>query len=325
MRRFILAAAMALAALRIAPAAAEAAHGWRHGVIDPKNDAGFLLMVQEGGFAARHGLALEIVPLQSDALLLKALVAGELDSYEGGPGSAIVAAARGADVRIVGCHWPGLPHGLFVAAALASPADLKGRSIAISAPGALPDLLARGVLARFGIAAGDVRFVSLGSDPDRFKALAAHVVDVAVVSGEYQPIAAAQGLKLLIAGRDVMPDYVRLCLVTSGDRVAAHGDDLAAFLAAEIEALRHAVADREAALALTRRIARTGPDDPRPAFVYDDAVRTGAVDPEIALPINKLRWMQDQLVATGSLPRPGDLARAVDPGPRTRALALAGR
>src|SRR2546422_5117305 len=35
------------------------------------------------------------------------------ESYEGGPGSGIVAAARGADIRIVACAWPGFVHGVF--------------------------------------------------------------------------------------------------------------------------------------------------------------------------------------------------------------------
>ena len=70
-------------------------------------------MMVTRGFAEKQGLKLDIMQIKADQIGLKALLAGELDSYEGGPGGAIVAAARGADVKILGCHWPGLVHGLF--------------------------------------------------------------------------------------------------------------------------------------------------------------------------------------------------------------------
>jgi NitT/TauT family transport system substrate-binding protein len=80
---------------------------WRHGVIEPKGDAGFSLMVGQRGFAEKHGLKLEIIALKNGATAHKALLAGELDSIESSPGSAILAGAHGADIKIVGCDWPG--------------------------------------------------------------------------------------------------------------------------------------------------------------------------------------------------------------------------
>jgi NitT/TauT family transport system substrate-binding protein len=113
-----LAGAIALAAIlllaEIPNAPAQELKAWRHGVIDPKGDAGFSLMVGQRGFAEKHGLKLEIVALKNEATAHKALLAGELDSIESSPGSAILAAAHGADIKIVGCDWPGVPHGLMV-------------------------------------------------------------------------------------------------------------------------------------------------------------------------------------------------------------------
>src|ERR1051326_3598473 len=95
--------------LGVTPAAAQKA--WRHAIIEAKSDAGFAMMVTRG-FAEKQGLKLELQQIKADQIGLKALLAGELDSYEGGPGGAIVAAARGADVKILGCPWPGLVPGL---------------------------------------------------------------------------------------------------------------------------------------------------------------------------------------------------------------------
>src|SRR6202790_2270863 len=105
-----------MAAAIAVPAGAQAAKPWRHGIIAPKSDAGFLLMAARRGFAEREGLKLELLEVKDDQIGLKALLAGELDSYEGGVQGTIAADIRGAEVKIIGCHWPLVPHGLMVKA-----------------------------------------------------------------------------------------------------------------------------------------------------------------------------------------------------------------
>src|SRR6266850_516755 len=87
---------------------------WKHGIIEPKSDAGIFYAASKRDFAHKLGLKLEFVPLKTDTIGLKAALAGELDSFEGGPGGTIVAAARGADVKVIGCNWIVVPHGVFV-------------------------------------------------------------------------------------------------------------------------------------------------------------------------------------------------------------------
>src|SRR6185312_17002535 len=97
---------IAAASLLVAGAQAAELKSWKHGVIEPKGDAGFMLMVGQRDFATRRGLKLEIVSLKNGATAHKALLAGELDSIESSPGAAILAGARGADIKIIGCDWP---------------------------------------------------------------------------------------------------------------------------------------------------------------------------------------------------------------------------
>ena len=148
MARYI--AALAMAVLGPSASAADL-KPWKHVVIEPKGDAGFMLMVGAHDFASRHGLKLEIVPMKNGALAHKALLAGEVDSIESSPGAAILAGARGADIKIIGCDWPGLPYGIFVRPEINSLADLKGKTFAISAPSANPAVVARGVLQKYGV------------------------------------------------------------------------------------------------------------------------------------------------------------------------------
>ena len=78
-------------------AAAQSPKIWRHGVIEPKSDAGFVMMASRRDFGNKFGLKIETLALKNGQIAIKALLAGELDSVESGAGEAIVAGAAGAD------------------------------------------------------------------------------------------------------------------------------------------------------------------------------------------------------------------------------------
>ena len=264
------------------PAAAQG-KPWKHALLNAKADAGFFMMSAKRGFAEKQGLKLDLLQVKDDQIGLKALIAGEVDSFEGGPQGAFAAVARGADVKIIGCHWVVLPHGIYARDDIHKVEDLKGKSIAVSSPNTMPDLLARAALAKYGVAPDQVKLAAVGGDRERYQALAGGVVEGAVVSNEYQP-AMPKTLHLLIAGRDAVPNFLRVCLMTSGKVLKERGDDVVRFLAAEMQALRYALSHKVETVALTQEIIHAKPDDPRPAFVYDDAVahhadRSGIADP----------------------------------------------
>ncbi len=325
--RSMLGAMLLAGAVLAAPdaGAADALKPWRHGLLEAKSDAGIMLMPSRDGFAEKQGLKLEIVQVKSDIIGLQALLAGELDSYEGGIGGSVKVAARGTDVKIVGCYWLAVPHGIFVRNQLSSVAEIKGKSLAISAPGAMPDILAHALLEKNGIAAADIKFVNLGSDLDRFKALAAGVVDAAVVSGEYVPIAEKQGVKLLVPGREVLPNYLRTCIHMRGKTIQERREVAVHFLATEISGLRYALSHRAESLELTQLLTEAKADDPRAAYLFDDVIRSGAVDPEMPIPMDKIAWMQDLLVKSGDMAQAGEVSRMVDPSLRLQALEILGR
>jgi NitT/TauT family transport system substrate-binding protein len=296
---------------------------WKHGLINAKADAGIFLMVSKRDFAAKQGLKLEISQFKDDQIALKSLIAGEVDSFEGGPQGVFAADSKGADVKILGCHWVVVPHGIYAKENIAKVADLKGKSIAVSAPNSMPDMLARSALEKYRLSDKDVKLAAIGSDHDRYQALIGGVVDAAVISNEYQPIA-PKNVHLLVAGRDAVPNFLRVCIISTAKKLAERGDDAVKFLAAEMNALRFALTNRDATVALTREIINAKPDDPRPAFVYDDAVEHKAVDPTLPLPVEKIQWIQEQMVKSGKLAKPLDMKDVTAPEYREKALKLVG-
>src|SRR6266436_2602212 len=246
--RLVAAGAMLAACAGTAPA--QAPKPWKHGIIAPKADAGFLLMAAKRGFAEREGLKLELLEVKDDQIGLKALLAGELDSYEGGAQGAIAAGVRGGDVKIMGCHWVVVPHGIMVKAGIEKMEDLKGKAIAVSAPGSFPDMLARLALAKFNIAPSDVRLAAVGGDRDRFTALLGGVVDAAVVSNEYMPLPAVKGMTVLVEAREVLPKFLRFCVLMTGKTVVERREDAIRFMTAQIKAFRYAVTHRDETIKL---------------------------------------------------------------------------
>ena len=318
--------AIALSAFVVSGSAAlaQSPRVWKHGVIEPKADAGLIVAGLQGSFPEKFGLKIELLNLKSDVLGLKALLAGELDSYEGGPAGAITADTRGAEVKVIGCLWPRIPPGLFVRAEITELKQLKGKTIAISAPNAFPDLLARAALKKDGINPDDVKFANLGGDADRFKSLMANVVQASVSSSEFLAIAPPE-VKLLFAGRELMPNFVRTCAMTSAKVIKERRDDVVRFLASEISGARWAVQHRDDVIKLTRDFAGIKPEDPRPAFIYDESLKNKDYDAEMNVSGEKLAWLQNLLVETGDVTKPIDIARTFDADLRKDALALIAR
>jgi len=314
----LLAAATALAG-GLSAAAAQDLKVWKHGVIEPKGDGGFSFMVGQRDFAAKRGLKIEMVKMKSGSLAHRALLAGELDSIESSPGAAILAGARGADIKIVGCDWPHPPQGLMVRPNIGKVEDLKGKTVAVSAPGSLPNLLMGAILEKYHVPATEVKSANLGGDLDRYKAVIGGVADAGMVAAEFMAVA-PKDIKMLVSGREALPNYVRLCVTMTGKTIAARRTDAVGFVAAEMEALHFAVAHRDDTIKVTRELINAKPDDPRPAFVFDDTVKNQMIDPELSLPVDKLTWMQSELVKAGNLKKPIDIAKIVDPSIRADAI-----
>jgi NitT/TauT family transport system substrate-binding protein len=301
-----------------------AADVWRHGMVEAKSDAGFAFMAADHGFGQKLGLDLQTEQFKGDAIAMKALIAGDVDSYEGSPGSPLIAASHGADVKVVGCYWPGLNYDIIAKKSVGGIHDLTGKIFAISSPGALPDLFARAVLQTAKIAPTSVSFVAMGSDADRFRSVSAGIVDAAAVSSEFEPILDKAGLKVVARAHDLAPNFLRFCIYMTGQTLAQRPDDAAKFLASEIMAIRYAVSHVDETVALTRSITHAKPDDPRPSFIAHEAVTDHLVDPNIPIPLAKLAWMQDLFIQTGNLQTKVDLSKFVDTDIRNKALQIAG-
>jgi len=308
-RSFIFAAAVFFACGLSAVNAQEKV--WKHGILEAKSDSGFIAMVNKGGFDAKWGLKVELLQIEAGATLMKALIAGEIDSVDMGAAEAIVAGVRGTGVKIVGCTWPGVPQVVLAKAEIKTLADLKGKIIAISSPGSLPDMLMRGMLDAENIPASDVSFATQGADLDRYKSLVAGIVDAAVVSNEFEAIM-PPNIKVLMKGSTAVPKFIRLCVATSSKVLAERRDDLVHFVAAEMDAYNYAATHRDETVKLAREMTHAKPDDKRAEFITDQAIRDKQIDPTLAIPIDRIDWMQNLFLKAGVIPKTVPAASFID-------------
>ena len=297
---------------------------WKHGILEAKSDAGFIAMVDKGGFATKRGLKIELLQIKAGATLMKALIAGEIDSVDMGAAEAIVASAHGTGVKIVGCTWPGVPQVVLAKAEVSTLADLKGKTVAISSPGSLPDLLFRAMLDTANVPLAEVKLATQGADLDRYKSLVAGITDAAVVSNEFEAVMPSN-IKVLAKGGTAVPKFIRLCVATSNKVLAERRADLVNFLAAEMDAYAYAASHRDETVKLARDLTHAKPDDSRAAFITDQAIREKQIDPTLAIPADRIEWMQELFVKAGVIPKAVPTASLIDTSVRDDAANISGK
>src|SRR5579862_399249 len=257
-------AAVLMAAAVALPARAQSAKPpaiWRQAMIAPKADAGFFLMAARRGFAEREGLKIEVVNVKDDGVGVRALLSGEVDSFDSATGGVTVT-AKGADAKMVGCSWLAPPYVVLARPGITSMDGLRGKTIAASAPGSPPDVVAHASLAAFKVPDQEVKFAAVGADRDRYNALLGGVVDAAVVANEYAPLASSKSLNVLADAKQVLPKWIRFCTLMSGRSLTARRADAVAFLTAQIKAFRYAVGHRAETIKLTQEATDAPADDP---------------------------------------------------------------
>ncbi|MDP2778935.1 ABC transporter substrate-binding protein [Devosia sp.] len=301
---------------------AQSLEPFRYGTVATKGDAGFVYMAAEDGFDDSFGIDIDMQSFKGDSILLRGLLAGELDAYIGNPGGPMIAASKGADIKIIGCPWPGLTYALFTKPEITSVEQLAGGTIGVSAPGSLPDLFSRAVVKSAGLSLDDVNFTVAGSDSERVAAVSADLITAAPSSSEFNAKAPELGLHMLVHARDVVPEYVRFCIMTRGDIVRDRPDYIAKFLAAQMKGFSYALENKDATLALSYEKAEMPETDQAPVLIYDEVVKFGAVNPEMTVEIDKLEWLSGLLAETGNMDAGYDPTMIVDTSVLENAKAL---
>jgi NitT/TauT family transport system substrate-binding protein len=122
-----------------------------------------------------------------------------------------------------------------------------------------------------------------------------------------------------------MPKFIRLCVATSSKVLAERRDDLVKFVAAEMDAYKYAATHRDETVKVAHDMTNAKPDDKRAEFITDQAVRDKQIDPTLAIPVDRIDWMQELFVRAGVIPKTVPTASLIDTSVRDDAAKLAGK
>jgi NitT/TauT family transport system substrate-binding protein len=162
LRSFIAGAALAglCAALpTVAQTKLKVAEGSRSFTVMP------IYIAMDAGYFKEQGLDVELVTMKGGPAAAGALMSGDVDIAVSVAETPIKMRAQGKDLRVIGLVQDKNPCVLVVAAGspVKSLADLKGKTIGVTATGSLTDLILRAYINRLGMNVADFEIVGLGS------------------------------------------------------------------------------------------------------------------------------------------------------------------
>ena len=315
-----LAAALFLAVLAATPVQAQVK--WKHGLLDAKADAGFFWMAKEKGFFKKHGLDVEFIEFRGDKDIIRAMLAGELDSADGTPITELNAIDRGADLRFLGSSMPGLTYALYVNKDIASWDQLKGKTFGVSAPGGQQDIISRDMLARKGVDAESIKLAPSGSSATTLQALIAGKIDATAASSQFVPDADKLGIKVMALAGDIVPEFPRFAIVAQQATLKAKREATINFLAGYMEGLDYAVRHRDETLSLSAKMNNKPANNPQLVYIVDEVIAKGHVSIKLEVPQAKIDWLQGELLkmGDGAIRKKIDLNKFVDESYRKEAL-----
>ena len=186
-----------------------------------------LYYAQEKGFFAQEGLDLQVLVVRG-VIGVSSLMSGEID-VTCHAGSGFSAALRGVPIKIISVTRDRPVHELIVAPNINSPAELKGKAIAVGSLDGTAAVMTRRILQAKGLdGQKDVNLLSMDT-PARLQSLFSGRVAGAMMTPPSVYMAQDQGYKVFGRGRDYMR-FLQTGVVTSDTNIKQKREKLMRFL-----------------------------------------------------------------------------------------------
>ena len=163
----------------------------------------FFWVAHRSGAFEKHGIRILPIFMRGGREAIQAVLSRDVFISVGGNTGVVSAWTHGAkDLVVIGAFGNKLDYVFIGGPGVKSPADLRGKRIAISQLGASTEFIARLGLKQFGISEKDVSLVGLGAQAERWAALSGGHVDASV----FQPPVTLRARK---AGFPILLDFSR--------------------------------------------------------------------------------------------------------------------
>ena len=235
-----------LSVLVVRPVSVRSAEPMIVGVAGPAINMVYAFVGRDAGFFQKYGLDTRIVVFDAGSILAQAALSGQVKiSISSGPAT-IASRSQGADTIIVAACVNILPYSIVTAKSITDWNQLKGKKIAISRFGSGTDTAVRLVLKKYGLdPAKDVIIVQLGTQPNRFQALAADAIDATIISPPLDIAAKKQGYPILVNIAELGIPYPQQVIETTDRFMRESPQTVKNFLKGFIEGVRFALTHKE--------------------------------------------------------------------------------
>ena len=228
----------------------------------------------EANLFEKYGFQVEQVTIQGSAPGLSALAANQVQFYYAAADGTIAGLASGVEVKLVGNALLGLPYVMIARPEVRSVPDLRGKAIGIARVGDLSDKLSRLTLEKFGLRPNqdaDLRPIG-GSQPERYQALLANVVDAVAITPPLEVQARKDGLNVVYELSDLNLPFIYSSVHAGSAMIRDNPRMVQRFVAAIAEALHFTEKHPEVARQALRKVLNL--DDPES---LDSAYNTYAI------------------------------------------------
>lgn len=186
----------------------------------------------------KEGIEVAFSEITEGSKMTEAMASGSLEfSNALGGTSAILAAANGLDVKIIGIYSRA-PEAFTLMAKnpeIKEIKDLKGKKI-VGPKGTILHQLLLSALAEAGLSVDDVEFINMGIG-DGLVALSSDNADVALVAGPAVPKAIQSGNHVLITGKGLLD--ATIVIATSGEMIEKHPEIVKTYMNVHNESLAY--------------------------------------------------------------------------------------
>jgi NitT/TauT family transport system substrate-binding protein len=218
---------------------------------------------QEVGIFKKHGIELELAAFGGGGKQMQALASGAIDVGLGS-GASMVIVAKGAPIKTV-AEWAGPPLSMALIttpdSAVKTPADLKGKRIAVTSATSLTAWLAQQVAIRQGWSKDAIKIVPMGGTNSGFAGMIAGNADALVASVEFAlPLEVAGRARIVQNFGNIIKDFTLHVVFASDKFVKERPDVLRRFLAAWFETIAWAEKNKSKTVEITSKVLHISPD-----------------------------------------------------------------
>lgn len=228
-----------------------------------------------GRFAAA-GLDVELEVLYGIDAVTTALRDGTIQVGIGSPEHVLLDVDAGGPLRIVAGNLNKLTHSIIVQPDITQLADLRGKTLGVSALSAGTSSLFRSILSGVGLEyPGDYTIAEAGAVPPRHRLLVDREIDAAMQTDPHNYLAEDGGFGNLGLVLDLIPDFAFASVNVHRDWAVENEADLITLLRVALEMSASLYDDKAASVATAARHMDVGPDYLDRA--WDDHIATEAV------------------------------------------------